>query len=327
MGNNIVFLCPYFGTIEKDQFKLWLKSCAKNDTIDFLLITNDEAALTFDLPNNVKPIKMTWDECVELLQKNYDFDLTVTYTYKLCDFRPAFGEIFADYIKDYDFWGHTDSGDTILGDLRAFLTDDILDNYDKVHIYGHLTLFRNAPENNARYRIPADSGLTIKEIFTAEENMCFDDMYQKASINRIYEENGFSLQKEVKDLVADILPYDWSFKLAQDNDKSIPRVFEWNDGKLYEHIVYDEEVKKREIGYVHFQKRKIRNSTKEGTNHFYFIPNEFVDAEHELTADEIKEFSKDRLYLDPLKGRIKRVMWYAKHPKSFKRKLNEKLKG
>lgn len=324
--NKIVFICPYFGTIEKGKYKLWLKSCEKNSTIDFLLITNDNTALEFDLPDNVVPVNMTWDECRELMQNNFDFDLTVAYAYKICDFRPAFGEIFADYIKDYDFWGHTDSGDTILGDIRAFLSDDILNNYDKIHIYGHLTVFRNTPDNNARYRILSASGLTIRDIFSAEENMCFDDMYQKASINRIYKENNFPLLEEVDNLVADIWPHNWRFKLPQDNDIFIARVFEWDNGKLYELTVVDSEVKKREIGYVHFQKRKVVDKTSDSTNHFYFVPNEFIDAERELTTEDIINYSKDKLYLEPLKGRIKRIKWYMKHPQAFKRKLSERLK-
>lgn len=325
MKNSIGFICPYFGTIEKEQYKLWLKSCAANNTIDFLLFTNDEDALSYDVSPNVKLIRMSWEECIKLIQRQFDFELTLAYAYKLCDFRPAFGLIFADYLKEYGFWGHMDNGDTILGDLRKFITDDILNTYDKIHIYGHLTLFRNETENNNRFRIPSKSGMTIEKIFTKDEVACFDDMYQEASINRIYKENNFPLLEEVENLVADILPCNWRFRLAQDKEERISRVFEWNNGKLYELTAVDGEVSKREIGYVHFQKRKVCNKTSEDTEHFYFVPNEFIDAERELTAEDIVEYSKDKLYLEPLKGRIKRLKWYLKHPAAFGRKLKEKM--
>lgn len=323
--NRIVFICPYFGTIPKGEYKLWLKSCEKNETIDFILITNDEEALSFDFPTNVKPIKMSWEECRQLIHKSMDFELAIVYAYKLCDFRPAYGEIFNEYIKGYDFWGHTDSGDTILGNLRKFLTEDILNTYDKIHIYGHMSLFRNTPENNARYKIRQTNGLTVEEIFSAEENMCFDDMYQKASINRIFKENGFAILEEVPGLVADVLPHDWNFRLAQDNGKHIPRVFEWREGELFELTVIGGTVKKREIGYVHFQKRNVVNKVADDSSRFYLVPNEFIDADHELTAEEITEYSKGRLYLAPLKNRVKRLNWYINHPKAFMRKVKGKL--
>ena len=323
--NSIVFICPYFGTIDKAQYKLWLKSCAANPSIDFLLITDDNAALSFKLPTNVLPVAMSWDECKALIQSQFDFKVALAYSYKLCDCKPAFGEIFHKYIADYDFWGHTDSGDTILGDLRRFLTDDILNAYDKIHIYGHLTLFRNTSENNARYTVPQRNGLTVRDIFTAQENMCFDDMYQSASINRIYKENGFPLLEQVPDLVADIMPDSYRFRLFQDGSKIIPRVFEWNNGKLFELTVVDGNVKRREIGYVHFQKRKIRNEVTDGSDHFYFVPNVLINADRELTTEDIVSYSKDKIYLEPLKGRVKRLSWYIRHPNAFKRKLKEKI--
>ena len=324
--NRIVFICPYFGTIPKGQYKLWLKSCETNDTIDFLLITNDVEALSFALPANVKPIKMSWEDCCKKIQSNFNFKVTLAFAYKLCDLKPAYGEIFNEYIKGYDFWGHTDSGDTILGNLRKFLTEDILNTYDKVHIYGHMSLLRNTPENNARYKIRQNNGLTIEEIFSAEENLCFDDMYQKTSINRIFKENGFAILEEVPGLVADVLPHAWNFRLAQDNGKHIPRVFEWSNGELFELTVVEGAVRKREVGYVHFQKRKVGNKVTDGARSFYLVPNEFINADHELTAEEITEYSKDRLYLAPYANRVKRLNWYVKHPKAFMRKAKGKLR-
>lgn len=325
MKNSIVFLCPYFGTINKEHVSLWKKCCEKNNSIDFLFIIDDETLFDCSMPDNMKCIKMNWDECKKLVQSHFEFPVSMVYAYKLCDFKPAYGYIFSEYIKNYDFWGHIDFSDTVLGNLRAFLTDDVFDSNDKIHIYGHLTLYRNNEENNKRFMIPAKCGITIEALFSREEVTCFDEMYNNPSINRIFKENGFPLMEEVDNLVADILPYDWSFRLAQDKGEHIPRVFEWDDGKLFELTVVDGAVKKREIGYVHFQKRKICNKTTEGTNHFYLVPNEFIDAEKELTVEEIKEYSKNKLYLDPLRGRIKRIKWYLKHPAAFKRKLKEKL--
>lgn len=322
--NRIVFICPYFGELGKEQFKFWLRSCEYNSTVDFLMLLDDEEALAMDMPQNVHPVKMIWDECRDLIKNQFDFELSIEYAYKICDFRPAFGIIFAEYIKEYDFWGHMDISDTILGDLRKFISEEMLNEYDKIHIYGHLTLYRNTDENNNRFRIPSKSGMTIETIFTTEENMCFDDMYQPASINKIFLENEFPIIERVENLVADVLPWYWRLGLAEDAGKSVPRVFEWDNGKLVELTISDnEKVAKREIGYVHFQKRKISDETSPDSKHYYFVPNRFIDAEKPLTAQDIREYAKDKLYFEPYKARIKRLRWYLKHPDALKRKLSK----
>lgn len=325
MSKRIVFICPYFGKISKDQFALWLKSCSMNSSIDFMLFIDDEDVFGLDIPDNVKPVRMSWDECKQLIQSHFDFDVTLVYPYKLCDFKPAFGYIFEDYICGYDFWGHLDLSDTILGNLRKFIADQLLDKYDKIHIYGHLTLYRNNAENNLRFTIPQRNGVTIQDIFKRAEVTCFDDMYHNASVNSIYKENNYPMVEEVDGLVADVLPHNWYFRLYQDGSAMIPRVFEWDNGKLFELCVINNSVAKREIGYVHFQKRKTVNCTSADTERFYFVPNMFIDDDKPLEVEDIIEYSKDRLYLDPLKGRIKRLAWYAQHPSAFMRKLSEKF--
>ncbi len=48
---------------------------------------------------------------------------------KLCDYRPAFGEMYADEVADFDFWGHTDL-DCAYGSIWDFVTDEMLANVD-----------------------------------------------------------------------------------------------------------------------------------------------------------------------------------------------------
>ena len=44
--------------------------------------------------------------------------------YKICDIKSAFGDIFSEEVKNYDFWGHCDM------DVRSFMTADLLNKYD-----------------------------------------------------------------------------------------------------------------------------------------------------------------------------------------------------
>lgn len=48
---------------------------------------------------------------------------------KLCDFRPALGEMYADEVARFDFWGHTDL-DCVYGPLWEYVTDDLLAGCD-----------------------------------------------------------------------------------------------------------------------------------------------------------------------------------------------------
>jgi hypothetical protein len=48
---------------------------------------------------------------------------------KLCDYRPAFGEMYADEIQGFDFWGHTDL-DCVYGRLWDYITDELLAGID-----------------------------------------------------------------------------------------------------------------------------------------------------------------------------------------------------
>ena len=326
MKYRILFMCPYFGHLAGPQYKLWLHCCEKNPSIDFLIITDDDDALRIEHPKNVQMKQMSWEECKNLVQRKLNVSVSMAYSYKMCDLRPAYGHIFDEDIVGYDFWGHIDITDTILGDLRKFITDQILEEYDKISYYGHLSLYRNTQENNARYQIPAKSGVSYKDLFQREEGTCFDDMYQSPSINDLFVENDFPLLEKVDGLVADILPFDWYFRLPGEEKRPAPRVYEWNSGVLLEHSVVGNAISTREIGYVHYQKRKVQYCIDSTSSRFYFVPNMVIEPDGDLTVEQIREYAKPRIYLDPILGRVKRIKWYAKRPRVFARKLRETLR-
>lgn len=211
--NRIAMLCPYFGNLVTSQFKLWIKSCATNSSFDFILFSDDQRINDINLPANVHFISMTWPECQNLVHNKMGGNINIGRPYKLCDYRPAFGIIFSDYLTDYDYWGYGDNADTIWGDLRAFIDDDCLMKYDKIGIYGHFALMRNSAENNNRYLTPSKSGMPLEEIFTREETTCFDDMWHSHTINTVFKENGYSIYETPKNFVADILPRFYQFRL------------------------------------------------------------------------------------------------------------------
>ncbi len=128
---KICLVIPYFGDFP-NYFDLWLNSCEHNPEINFLIFTDNKEKYVY--PSNVKVVNITFQELKEKIQSKFDFKICLSRPYKLCDYRPAYGYIFEEYLKDFDFWGHCDL-DVIFGNLKQFLTKDILNNYEKIYKY------------------------------------------------------------------------------------------------------------------------------------------------------------------------------------------------
>ena len=80
----------------------FLHSCRHNPDIDFLIFTNNTGE-NFDLPINVKIIPYSIEKFKKDAAKALGFEVAVESGYKLCDFKPAYGFIFSDYIKNMIF--------------------------------------------------------------------------------------------------------------------------------------------------------------------------------------------------------------------------------
>ena len=78
-------------------------------------------------------------------EKKLGFPVALNSPYKLCDFKPSDGEVFEDYLNDYDYWGHCDV-DLIWGDIRKFVTDELLEKYVRIFSRGHCSIYRNSSE-------------------------------------------------------------------------------------------------------------------------------------------------------------------------------------
>lgn len=296
---KIVFICPYFGNLPKNSFNLWLQSCAMNPTIDWIIFTDDKT--NFDYPSNVKVVYYEFEDIKKIIQSKFDFKISLKKPYKLCDYKPTYGYIFSDYIKDYDFWGHCDISDCIFGNIRKFLNDEILSSSEKIGFLGHMTLYKNTNEINCRFMLKVNNNKSIKEILGAEDNQAFDEL-TPYSINSIYKKYDFPIYR-IDDMYVDISPLRFSFQASYYDDKYVrglkkkkPMIFEWKDGILYEYTVDDKVIHKREIGYVHFQKRKMIREFEVNENNYYIIPNKFVSNFEKNDINKLQKVSRDKLY-------------------------------
>ena len=99
---KICLIIPYFGKLP-NYFDLWLESVRHNLDYNFLIITDEE--IENNLPENVRVIKSSFEDLVKKIQSLYPFKISLNSPYKLCDYRPAYGEIFKEELVEYDFWG------------------------------------------------------------------------------------------------------------------------------------------------------------------------------------------------------------------------------
>jgi hypothetical protein len=152
----------------------YLHSCSYNSNIDFVIITDNTDEIP-NLPKNVKIIFKILPDIISATSEKLNFKINIDYPYKLCDFKPAYGFIFPELIKGYDFWGHCDL-DIIYGDIRSFFTSELLENYDYLsvrHDYttGCFGLYRNIDFMNNFFQKSKD----YKKIFSDSKHYCFDE--------------------------------------------------------------------------------------------------------------------------------------------------------
>jgi len=170
---RIIFIITFMGKYPW-HFPYFLHSCRYNPTVDFLVFTdNNDPGL--ELPPNVKIISYSIEQFKAEAAKALGFDVAVESGYKLCDLRPAYGTIFFDFIKDYDFWGYCDV-DVIFGNIRSFMTDELLNEYDIIsarhdYLTGCFALYRNNSFMRELFRQSKD----YRKVFTDPRNFFFDE--------------------------------------------------------------------------------------------------------------------------------------------------------
>jgi len=264
-------------------FRLWVRSLKKNHSFDFLLFTDQPVAS--DLPDNLRVINLSFSDLKNLISGKISLEIDIDHPYKLCDFRPAYGEIFADHLADYDFWGSCDI-DLLFGDLKKFITEELLLSYKKIFSRGHLTLFRNEPAINAAYR--SSHSVDYKRILRSAENFAFDEW---SGIHRIFEELGIDQYNE--QVMADLKVN--SARLVCSNLQNFAdQIFVWQEGDVRQYYVKDGKLGVKELAYVHFQKRKITISDEGvySSRTVILNPQSILPFHGVISAAKVKEFDR-----------------------------------
>lgn len=280
---KIAIVVAYFGRFPA-YFQTFLESCRWNGSFDWIIFTDDLTPYAY--PDNVHRVRMDFQQCRNLIQQHFDFSISLETPQKLCDYKCAYGYVFEDFLKGYDWWGHCDL-DQIFGDLAAFVTPERLRTLDKMYSLGHLTLYRNTPRNNRIFMESVRGESRYRKVFTTGRGMGFDE-WLPGNVNEIF------LDQKVPAIYqnegADIDPYHTSFVLVSyqveqrryEHSPVRNSIFLWDKGKLYRLYSENGSLQQQEFPYIHLQKRRMKDCRSSLTeDRFYIVPNRFVDG----TAD------------------------------------------
>lgn len=301
---TIAMIMPYFGTFPP-QFGMWKHSALCNDSVDFHIFTDA------DIPSerNIIVHHMTFETFADIFRKAFDFAIVLNRPYKLCEYKPAYGYVLKDYLRGYDFWGFGDM-DLVYGDIRAFLTDDILSRYKMLLGYGHMTLFRNDEDTNTYFMTRADGYQYYKDAFTTETITFFDEYDHGGMADRWRDlrRGDCALEKEF----GGQFPFDNASKPKQEyHFVSLTRgwqrvIFEHEGKKLYMLRMKDGKPERKESLYAHFQHRPFTRDRVTDYSHFLILPAAIIDYPSHFVNLKLRWYCRCR-HLATLYYR-----WYAR---------------
>lgn len=286
------FIIPYYGHFP-NYFQVFLNTCGANSDYDWLIFTDDHTP--YDYPNNVHVHYETFADMQNRAQHHFDFPISLSAPYKLCDFRPAYGLLFEEYLTDYSHWGHCDC-DLIFGQLNHFISEAMMDDYDKLFMQGHCSIYKNIHSVNQAFMLPLNGEEIYKTVFTQKRAFTFDESFLSTNVNRIFEQNGLKVFKT--DLSANTNSRSSIFRLTHYDaaldiymtEAKLHAVYVWNNGVLTRSYFRLGEFKQRELMYMHLQRRAMKVDTAIlSKNRFKILPGLFTSLEVEhITADNFR---------------------------------------
>ena len=153
--------------------------------------------------------------------------------------------------------------------LDEFVTDELLDSYDKVFTKGHFALYRNSVEMNELFMKEINGHLLYKEVMQANDNRNFDEDWNgKLNANDIYRANGMRVYENVDNerKVADIYAKSPVFRVVYQNridhknkiDSKRNGLFVHEDGRLRRYQMKDGQLCQEEFMYIHLKQRNMQ---------------------------------------------------------------------
>ena len=311
---SILIVLPYFGRFP-NYFNLFLKSCAVNSTINWLLVT-DQKLDNINIPDNFLVKQMEFPDIQK--QAELMYGKAPATPYSLCKYRVVYHELFGDNVKDFDFWGFCDC-DLIFGNLREFITENILLSYDKISWRGHLTLFKNNYKVNNAYKKEFPGFKTFQGCINDSDGI---NLFDEVGINKIFNRLGLKIYEDL--LFADLLIRSNNFVCQHnifDPKTNVNQLFRWTEKGLYRIYAFDKNIVTQPIAYVHFLKRPMEwgDCSIEKDHAFLIVTNKFVKDE-KLTIEKLLQYSRKAIYWNYIFPRLKPKFIYHKILEKFRSK-------
>jgi hypothetical protein len=280
---------------------MWRASALKNPTVDFMFFTDADV----EPAENIIIYKMQFEDFQKIAQQAFDFPIVLDRPYKLCEYKQAYGYMLHNYIKDYDFWGFGDL-DLVYGDLRSFLTEDVLAHKFLLG-WGHLTLLHNDDETNTYFMKQVEGYQNFQDAFTTSKITFFDEYGHKGCSDKW------------RDCRPDDCWLEWPFDNASKPKQSyhfnsLTRgwqrvIFEHVDNKLFMLRFHHGQLERKESLYAHFQHRSFMKDKATDYSHFLVTPTAIIDYPTHFVSLHLRWLCRNRYLMTKYYQWKDRIIW------------------
>ena len=281
MKKKIAFVVTYFGELPF-YFAAFQLSCKYNPDVQWLIFSDcDEPP---NLPVNITFIRISIKDFESLATEKLGYQITIDpdYLYKICDFKPAFGAIYADYLQEYSFWGHCDI-DIVWGQINRFIDSLILENYDLItsrikRVSGHFCLYRNTQKINSLFLSMPVTEKCLKKSGSCER---LDEIHFTNYLHNQLRPGLIRRISQIGKAKPSIPRVYWkkvlttSGKHQRELYRSEGNCFKWKKGRVYH---CDGE----EMMYIHFH--KLKDTLKKIYFSYSDNPEEFIVTAREISV-------------------------------------------
>ena len=169
---RVAMILPWYGA--KPWYWPLFEASARRIGMDVIVVAEKGFRVK---ERNFRVVEMSLDEVRRRAEKVLGTGVNLTRGYKLCDLRPMYGVVFADILKDYDYWAYGDC-DVIYGrkfnDFLAKVADGDWDvaTVQSKWLSGPFTMLKNVPKINMLFERARDWRKTLG----CSDNQIFDEL-------------------------------------------------------------------------------------------------------------------------------------------------------
>ena len=259
---KIALVVVWFGKLP-NYFNFWEMTCSKNPNIDFFVYTDDREAIR-ETYKNIKKTYLSKEDFKSKASTKIGIPIIIDNGYKLCDYKVAYGDIFEEDLKDYNYWGYCDI-DLAFGDILAFIEEPLKTKPEMVNEMGHFCLYKNNKKMRKLYQ-QTGANWDYKTVYSDPDHYAFDEF---SGMCKIAKEHDIKLATQNNYVDFDRKKTRQTNVVGKNYDA---QCFVWDNGRAIQ-IGKDET---KDVMYIHFQGRKPEFDNKTKSKIYQIKNNEIV---------------------------------------------------